>query len=198
MKNFSVACCIFAILPVFLSSVANLHAAPDAAAGERKAATCSACHGVGGNSTNAVYPSLAAQTPLYIYYQLLQFREGRRVNDQMSPMAANLSDADMKDIAAYYSAQKLLPVVLTIDTVHIEAGKAVAARYHCGSCHLPSYAGQNHIPRVAGLQFDYLLAQLRGFKNGQRQDIDGSMASAAQPLSDKDMTDIAGYLASLK
>lgn len=198
MKNFSIARCIFAVLPVFLSAVANLNAAPDAAAGERKAATCSACHGIGGNSTNAIYPSLAAQTPLYIYYQLLQFREGRRVNDQMSPMAANLTDADMKDIAAYYSSQKLLPAALTIDAARIEAGKVVAARNHCGSCHLPSYAGQNHIPRVAGLQFDYLLAQLSGFKNGQRQDIDGSMASAAQPLSDKDMSDIAGYLTSLK
>ena len=198
MKNFSIVRCIFSALLVFLSAAANLNAAPDAAAGERKAATCSACHGIGGNSTNAVYPSLAAQTPLYTYYQLLQFREGRRVNDQMSPMAANLTDADMKDIAAYYSSQKLLPNVTAIDTARIEAGKLVAARNHCGSCHLPSYAGQNHIPRLAGLQFDYLLTQLSGFKTGERQDIDGSMASAAQPLSNSDMTNIAGYLASLK
>ncbi len=176
----------------------NAYAAPDAAAGEKKAATCIACHGAGGNSSNAVYPSLAAQTPLYIYYQLLQFREGRRVNEQMSPFAAKLTDADMKDIAAYFSAQKPLGTDLKIDETQVEAGKAIATRNHCGSCHMPNYAGQNHIPRIAGLQRDYLIAQMRGFKSGERQDIDGSMASAAQPLSDKDITDMAAYLASLK
>jgi cytochrome c553 len=51
---------------------------------------------------------------------------------------------------------------------------------------------------VAGLQVDYLITQMRGFKTGARQDIDGTMASAAQPLSEQDIGDIAGYLASLK
>jgi cytochrome c553 len=183
------------LLPFFLS---NVHAAVDAAAGERKAAICLTCHGAGGNSGNAMYPSLAAQTPLYIYYQLLQFREGRRVNEQMSPQAAKLTDADMKDIAAYFSAQTSLGSNIKIDDVKVEAGRVIATRNHCGSCHMPNYAGQNHIPRVAGLQVDYLITQLRGFKSGTRPDIDGTMASAAQPLSEQDIVDMAGYLASLK
>ena len=186
---------IFVLMPVFFT---NAHAASDAISGERKAAVCIACHGANGNSSNAAFPSLAAQTPLYIYYQLLQFREGRRVNAQMSPFAEKLSDADMKDIGAYFSTQKSLGTEIKIDYARIEAGKAIAARNHCGSCHLPTYAGQNHIPRVAGLQFDYLVSQLRGFKTGARPDIDGTMASAAQPLSENDIIDIAGYLASLK
>ena len=183
------------LLPLF---IVNANAVPDVAAGERKAATCTACHGASGNSSNALYPSLAAQTPLYIYYQLLQFREGRRINEQMSPFATNLSDADMKDIAAYFSAQKSLGADVNLDAAQIAAGKAVASRNHCGSCHLPTFSGQNHIPRIAGLQLDYLIAQMRGFKTGERQDIDGTMASAAQPLSDKDIVDISIYLASLK
>ena len=116
----------------------------------------------------------------------------------MSPFAAKLSDADMKDIGAYYSSQKPLGSDTRIDDAKIESGKVIAARNHCGSCHLPNYAGQNHIPRVAGLNVDYLIAQLRGFKTGARQDIDGTMASAAQPLTDKDIVDMAAYLASLK
>ena len=120
------------------------------------------------------------------------------MNEQMTPFAATLSDADMKDIGAYFSAQKSLGSEIKIDNAKIESGKAIAARNHCGSCHLPTYAGQNHVPRVAGLQFDYLVAQLRGFKSGARPDIDGTMASAAQPLSENDIIDIAGYLASLK
>ena len=183
------------MLPIYFIGV---HAAPDADVGEKKAATCVACHGAAGNSSNAAYPSLAAQTPLYIYYQLLQFREGRRVNEQMTPFAVKLSDADMKDIGAYFFAQKSIGSEIKINAAETESGKAVAARNHCGSCHKPDYAGQKHIPRVASLQLDYLITQMRGFKTGARQDIDGSMASAAQPLSEKDIVDVAAYLASLK
>ncbi len=186
------------LVAALVVTVTNAAAAPDVALGERKASTCVACHGANGNSSNAVYPSLAAQTPLYIYYQLLQFREGRRVSEQMSPFAAKLTDADMKDIAAYFAAQKSLGSDVTIDDAVVAAGKVIATRNHCGSCHLPNYAGQNHIPRLTGLQVDYLVSQLRGFKTGTRPDIDGTMASAAQPLSEKDIVDIAGYLASLK
>ena len=178
--------------------MAGVKAAPDPALGEKKAAVCVACHGVAGNASEGAAPSLAAQTPLYIYYQLLQFREGRRSNAQMTPFAAKLSDADMKDIAAYFTAQKFSASATKIDGDNVEAGKAVAARHHCGSCHLPSYVGQNHIPRLAGLQFDYLVVQLRGFKTGMRPDIDGTMASAAQPLADVDIVAVAAYLASLK
>jgi cytochrome c553 len=190
----------FALLVVaaLLTYLPRASAAPDAAAGERKAAICVACHGANGNSVNAAYPSLAAQTPLYTFYQLLQFREGRRINAVMSPFAEKLTDADMKDIAAYFAVQKPAGIGAKIDDATIEAGKAVATRNHCGSCHLPSYAGQNHVPRVAGLHAEYLATQIRGFKTSARQDIDGTMASAAQPLSEKDIVDIAGYLASLK
>jgi len=172
--------------------------AADAAAGERKAGICVACHGAGGNSTNPTVPSLAAQPPLYIYYQLLQFREKRRNDAQMSPFATNLSDGDMRDIAAYYAAQSPQPAVQPSNPAKSAAGKRAADRHHCGSCHLPTYAGQNHIPRLAGQQYDYLLRQLRGFKAGIRPDIDGTMASAAQPLSDADIENLAHYLAGFK
>jgi len=59
------------------------------------------------NSSNpALYRRSPGQPPLYIYYQLLQFREQRRVNEPMSPFAAKLTDADMKDIAAYFDVAK--------------------------------------------------------------------------------------------
>ncbi len=185
----------FAALALVAAPAAS---AADAAAGQKKAAACFECHGADGNSLNPIYPSLAAQTPLYIYYQLLQFREQRRVNEQMSPVAAKLTDNDMTDIAAYFSAQKALGAGQPVDEARSGSGKGAAARYHCGSCHMPAFTGQNHIPRIAGLQYDYLVAQLRGFKTGARQDIDGTMASSAQPLSEKDIADIAWYLAGLR
>jgi cytochrome c553 len=171
--------------------------AADAEAGRRKAETCFACHGADGNPPNAASPPLAGQTPLYIYYQLLQFREERRRNEQMSPFAAKLTDADMKDIAAWFSAQKPAARARAADPARVEAGRLATARHHCGSCHLPAFTGQNHIPRIAGLDFDYLVRQMRGFKTGARPDIDGTMASAAQPVSDAEIVDIAAYLAGL-
>jgi cytochrome c553 len=172
--------------------------AQDAEAGKRKAQACAACHGVDGNSADPGTPSLAAQPPIYVHYQLLQFRDGRRVNAVMSAIAAPLTDKDMKDIGAYYAAQAATPPSTPLDAAKVEAGKAVAARNYCGSCHLPTYAGQNHIARLAGQHYDYLVKELRGFKTGARPDIDGTMASAAQPLSDADITHVAAYLAGLR
>jgi cytochrome c553 len=184
---------------LLLAALATMPAArgADALAGKSKAAACVACHGPDGNSTNPIYPSLAGQTPLYLYYQLLQFREQRRVNEQMSPFAARLTDADMKDIAAYFSSQPARGTPQAPDEARSAAGMAIAAANHCDSCHTPTFAGQNQIPRIAGLQYDYLVRQLRGFKTGERPDIDGSMAEAAQPLSDQAITDVSWYLAGL-
>ena len=179
-------------------TVTSAGAAPDAQAGKVKAAVCGACHGEDGNSASEAFPSLAGQPPLYVYYQLLQFREGRRKDPAMTAIAAPLSDADMKDLGAYFTAQVPRVPAKALEPAQIEAGKAIAARNHCGSCHMPDYSGQKHIPRLAGQHYDYLVKELRGFKTGSRPDIDGTMASSAQPLTDKDITDMAAYLTGLK
>jgi cytochrome c553 len=185
-----------ALIALTLFSVPSI--AQDAGSGEKKAAVCTACHGPGGNSTDPQYPSLAAQPPTYTFYQLLQFREERRKDPRMSPFAAKLSDADMKDIAAYFAAQKVVPPAITADAAKVAAGKAVADRMYCGSCHTSTYYGQNHIARLAGQHYAYLVKELRGFRTGARPDIDGTMASAAQPLTDADIENAAHYLATLR
>jgi cytochrome c553 len=172
------------------------HAA-DIEAGRRKAEVCVACHGVGGNSTNPDIPSLAGQPPLYTYYQLLQYRGGQRVDPQMSPMAMPLSDADMQDIAAYYAAQTPVAPSNSIDPARAEAGRKLVTAHHCDSCHAPGLVGQNHIPRLAGQQHEYLLKQLRAYKAQTRTDMDGSMTMAAQPLSQEDIEVLAHYIAHL-
>lgn len=142
-------------------------------------------------------PSLAGQPPLYVYYQLLQFRDERRKDARMSPMAANMKDADMKDIAEYFSTQKPKLPAAPPPPAQAQAGQAIAQRFHCNSCHKPDFSGQQHIPRLASQHYDYLVKELRGFKTGARPDIDGSMASSAQPLTDQDIVQVAAYLASL-
>jgi cytochrome c553 len=55
--------------------------------------------------------------------------------------------------------------------------------------------GQQHVPRLAGQAYRYLLKQLRGFKTQTASDLDGSMTTAAQPLTDQDIEVLAAYLA---
>ena len=173
--------------------------AADVEVGRRKAEVCAPCHGENGNSTTPTTPSLAGQQPLYLYYQLIQFREERRKDPQMSPFAANLSDADMQDLGAYFAAQQ--PVASQSgepDAQKVAAGKKASDVHHCASCHASGLVGQEHIPRLAGQQYAYLLKQLQGFKAQTRADIDGSMTEAAQSLSDEEIEALAYYIAHLQ
>lgn len=81
-------------------------AAGDAAAGKAKAATCAGCHGANGKAANPSWPNLAGQNAAYIVSQLKAFKAGTRKNPMMSPMAKPLSDADMANLAAYFSSLK--------------------------------------------------------------------------------------------
>jgi cytochrome c553 len=171
--------------------------AADLEAGRRKAEVCVPCHGTDGNSTNPNIPSLAGQPPLYTYYQLLMFREGQRVDPQMSPMAVGLSDTDMQDMAAYFAAQPSAPPHSPRDPTKLEAGRRLVQTHHCDSCHVPGLLGQQHIPRVAGQHYEYLLKQLRAYKAQTRTDLDGNMTMAAQPLSAEDIEILAYYISHL-
>lgn len=163
-----------------------------------KAAVCAACHGAQGNSTNPVIPSLAGQPKQFITTQLIMFREGNRKDPQMSPMAANLGNADINDFGTYFSAQTPAPPAHQTDPDKIAASRRLTEQNHCVSCHGPELKGQQHIPRLAGQQAVYLRTQLRGFKASTRFDMDGVMTSAAQALSEKDIEILAEYLAGLR
>jgi cytochrome c553 len=172
--------------------------AADAEAGRQKAQTCVACHGPGGNSVNPAMPSLAGQPKQFIVTQLIMFREGNRKDSQMSPAATNMTNTDINDFAAYFSAQPLAPSARITDPAKEAAGRRLSEQYHCVSCHGPAVMGQQHIPRLAGQQREYLRTQLRGFKAGTRFDMDGNMTSAVQALSDTDVEILADYLSGLK
>jgi len=171
--------------------------AADAAAGEKKAAVCAACHGEAGNSTNPQWPSLAQQPAQFISTSLFMFREGNRKNDLMTPMAKSLSNADMNDLAAYFAAQKAAAPKHQSKPENAAAGPGLAKKFNCSQCHGPKLMGQQHIPRLAGQQYDYLLSNLREFKAQKRADIDGNMTSAAQALTPQDIEVLADYLAGL-
>jgi len=76
----------------------------DMAAGKAKAAVCMACHGAQGVSPNDLWPNLAGQKEGYLKKQITAFRDGTRVDPTMAPMVSPLSDADIENLAAYFSS----------------------------------------------------------------------------------------------
>jgi len=94
------------ILAAAMVSTGAVQAAGDAAAGKAKSAVCAGCHGANGVSMNPVWPNLAGQKDAYLVKQLKAFRAGSRSDPMMSPMAKPLSDADIDNLAAYFSSLK--------------------------------------------------------------------------------------------
>lgn len=172
--------------------------AQDAVAGKKKAEVCGVCHGLDGNSTIPQNPILAGQTSRYIYLQLKDFKEGRRKDPLMSPMAANLSKKDMFDIAAYYAKQKPTNKNSAGDASKVARGKEVADAALCTMCHLGGFSGQNEIPRTAGQHYEYALKQLKDFKTKTRTNDVGNMTAVVRTIPDEDLEAIAAYIASLK
>lgn len=186
---------LFAAAAGLLSATTG--SAQDAKAGAVKAEVCAACHGPGGHSTQARIPSLAGQTARYVYLQLKDFKEGRRTDSLMTPMAKSLSKDDMFNVAAFFAAAQPMSTDFKADQQRVAKGAAKAAETLCTMCHLGGFKGQNEIPRVAGQQHDYVVKQLQDFKAGRRTNDAGNMSSVAKTLSDEDMENLAHYLATL-
>ena len=91
---------------VLFSTLASVSFAGDAVAGKAKSMTCAGCHGANGISNNPMWPNLAGQKQAYLASSLQMYRDGRRKNAMMSAMAKNLTDADIANLAAYYSGLK--------------------------------------------------------------------------------------------
>jgi cytochrome c553 len=196
--NKAVAATVF-LCTLFGNANAQSVASPESIeAGRTKAAVCAACHGADGNAVAPNFPNLAGQTWRYTYIQLRDFKEGRRKDPVMSPMAAPLSRQDMIDIANYFAAQQQKPSTFKVDEAKVKLGKAKADEALCAMCHLGGFSGQNEIPRVAGQQYDYIVKQLTDFKARTRTNDAGNMTSVAQTLSESDIVNLAHYITSIR
>ncbi len=184
-------------LGLWLAGLATTASAQAPAEPPAKGAVCIACHGPGGNSTMTQMPVLAGQTARYLYLQLRDFQEGRRTDPQMTPMVAGLSRDDMRELSAYFAAQKPAQLAFKPDPAKARLGKAKADETLCTMCHLGGFAGQNEIPRVAGQHYDYVVKQMLDFKARKRTNDAGNMTSVASTLSEADIENIAHYVAGL-
>lgn len=171
---------------------------------------CVACHGADGNSPTPANPLLAAQHADYLHKQLTDFKvaegatEAARPSAIMTPFASQLSDADMRNVAAYFESQVLKPSaashkdwVQTGQQIY-RAGIAEKGVPACAGCHSPDGAGMpSQYPRLQGQYADYTEAQLVAFRQGTRAN-SMQMTDIAARLSDPEVKAVSDYIAGLR
>jgi cytochrome c553 len=172
---------------------------------------CAACHAADGNSVAPANPKLAGQFPAYLYKQLADFKPvaGKkpvRESAVMNGIVANLSEADMKGLAAYYAGQKLKPSQATDKDLSAlgqkvwRGGNPATGVPSCAGCHGPAGAGiPGQYPRLSGQYAEYIASQLRLFRDGARaNDRNGVMRGVAARMTEREIRAVAEYAAGLR
>ena len=180
---------------------AKAAAKPDPAKGQVTATNvCAACHTNDGSRGSPANPILQGQHPEYLVKQLNEFKSGKRANAIMSGMVASLSDADMKNVSAFYAGKTAKPgfaknkELVTLGEKIYRGGIADRMIPACAGCHSPTGAGiPAQYPRLAGQHADYTEAQLVAFRGGVRKN-NLAMSGVAAKLNDREIKAVADYI----
>jgi cytochrome c553 len=179
-------------------------AKPDLAKGQTTATNvCAACHTSDGSRGSPANPIIQGQHPEYLAKQLTEFKSGKRANPIMQGMAAALSEADIKNVAAFYAGKQPKPgFAKNKDQVALgekiyRGGIADRMVPACAGCHGPSGAGiPAQFPRLSGQHADYTAAQLNAFRSGARAN-SVQMTGVAAKMNDKEIKAVSDYIAGL-
>lgn len=186
----------------------GLAAVCSAAEVETLVLACVACHGQDGASgIMPDYPNLAGQNERYLLEQMRMIKSGERPAPLMAGQLTLLSEEDLAAIAAYYAA---LPAQVGRSTAEtLDAGariyrggvmaKGVAA---CTACHSPTGGGNAPagFPMLSGQRFDYVVAQLIAYREGERRTDEAHgamMRQVAARLTDTEIRAVANYVQGL-
>lgn len=177
--------------------------AGDARRGEELAKDiCVSCHNPNGLTADpAKMPSITGQPMRAIYKQLWDIKNGTRINQDMLPLVQPLTDAQIADLAAYYSGLnarsfdlRLEPETSSATLQLVSQGDAARALPSCRSCHDAPSGGPIDAPHLVGQYPDYVGAQLRAFAVGERRnDVAARMRTIAAKLTAAEMEALARY-----
>lgn len=204
-----------------LRRIVRLHGDP--AAGKAKSELCAACHGPAGISIAPNFPNLAGQRAEYLYWELVEYQSGAVPESAMTPLAASLSDQDMRDLALYYAS---LPAGMATpleeapvpDPALLARGKALFLEGDparglppCQGCHGAEARGHplagrddrdgravwSAYPALRGQNAIYLQLRLNAFRNGtlHHSSNDFVMSGVGQRLDDDSITALSAWLA---
>ena len=175
---------------------------------EQRMAACAICHGKQGEGIrkNEYYPRLAGKPAVYLYNQLLNFRERRRDIPIMTYMVAYLSEPYLREIADYYAglrppfpppATAAPKEALARGEKLVTAGDPAREIPACAACHGKALTGlEPAVPALVGLNRDYIAAQMgswqQGLLNAESPDC---MAEIAKRLTAEDISAVTWWLA---
>jgi cytochrome c553 len=162
-----------------------------------RVALCSTCHGEDGNSRMENTPSLAGQPEFFLLNALVLMREGVRRVEVMMPFVGNLQDEEIVALARHFAALPPKASEEALDPMLVRRGAELTVAMRCQSCHLPSLAGQNQMPRLAKQRVDYLIHSLKSFRDNTRSGADTLMSNVVAGSSDADLAALAHYAGSL-
>ena len=187
----------------------------DAKAGETKNAMCIGCHGIKGYQASfpEVYnvPMISGQGAKYIVAALNEYKKGDRKHPTMRAIADSLSDQDMADLAAHYSADGAVASAEPVDPKAVKAPskepsaqvQALLNKANCASCHGANFSTpiDPSYPKIGGQHADYLFVALKAYKtDGSNPKVGRSnaiMGGMAKQYTNPELKLLANYLSSV-
>lgn len=204
MKRFTLIAAVIALSTTSMAATPK----PDIARGKEIAETvCVACHAADGNSAISIYPKLAGQHAGYAFVQAMAIKNMTRttgLSATMVPMVAEMSDADMRNVVAFYATQHVKqgqadpkPEELKLGAQIYRGGLPATKVPACMACHGPSGSGIPEIyPRLSSQHAEYNITQLKAFRDGTRKH--DMMDPIATRLTDDQITAVANFIQGLK
>jgi cytochrome c553 len=184
----------------------------DANTGKEKAAVCSACHGAAGISPSPAFPNLAGQRAEYLYWQLVEFKRDARPDSPMTSQVANLDEATMRDLAAWFASLPPAPAAAASSGVSTSRGATLyrdgnpaSGTPPCQGCHgvdggghpwAADDASYRTYPALRGQHADYVVQRLKGFHDGKylSSSSDRIMTPVARTLDDEAIKALAAWI----
>ena len=180
----------------------------DAAAGEKKIAMCIGCHGIKGYQASFPeihkVPMISGQGAAYIASSLNAYKKGERRHPTMRGIADSLTEQDIADVAAYYSASGVVegaaPLAKAADGSARVA--ALVTKGACASCHGESFSKpiDPSYPKISGQHKDYLFVALKSYKAEPNALVgrgNAIMGGIAKQFSNAELKELANYIGSL-
>jgi len=156
---------------------------------------CATCHGEAGTPVKPEIPIIWGQNEYYIYVELKDYKAGRRANETMNPIAADLSKEEMQALAKHFSEQPWPATSFPSDDAAARKAQSAMTAGACTSCHLGDLHGKSAIPRIADQQPVYLEKTILELKNNVRQNAPAKTALFST-YPDDELKALAVYLSS--
>lgn len=191
------------------SETRNLIKNADIANGEKIAKKCAKCHGDDGTDATPIEeedtPFTAGQVAHATYKQIIDYQDKKRKDGTMYKKVKKLSKQDVADVSAFYATQALPMPSVDASKVTPEAIKMAikgdGTRFlpPCAGCHGQKGEGSIvDVPALAGQNTSYFITTMLAYKEGDRgNDIYSRMRFIANELTEKEITELADYYASM-